>query len=115
MIRRPPRSALFPYTALFRSGPNSSTAGGDTGRWGRSTSPGGASRSGASSSRSPPRQRARDPAVARPAPSLRPGRQHELVAVGVLEDRRRAPVLGLRGHRELDALRRQLVVGALHV
>src|ERR1035441_10804963 len=24
MIRRPPRSTLFPYTTLFRSGPNSS-------------------------------------------------------------------------------------------
>src|SRR2546429_7245688 len=27
MIRRPPRSTLFPYTTLFRSGPSSSGAG----------------------------------------------------------------------------------------
>src|SRR2546427_1205160 len=26
MIRRPPRSTLFPYTTLFRSGPSSPTA-----------------------------------------------------------------------------------------
>src|SRR3989442_4027352 len=26
MIRRPPRSALFPYTTLFRSGPSHGTA-----------------------------------------------------------------------------------------
>src|SRR5690349_23097450 len=28
MIRRPPRSTLFPYTTLFRSGPRRPTAGG---------------------------------------------------------------------------------------
>src|SRR3712207_8648783 len=29
MIRRPPRSTLFPYTTLFRSGRDGSHAGGD--------------------------------------------------------------------------------------
>src|SRR6266576_5744642 len=34
MIRRPPRSTLFPYTTLFRSGPSRSRAGDGTGsRW----------------------------------------------------------------------------------
>src|SRR2546421_9245275 len=28
MIRRPPRSTLFPYTTLFRSAPSSAAAGG---------------------------------------------------------------------------------------
>src|SRR3712207_9176132 len=28
MIRRPPRSTLFPYTTLFRSGDDAATAGG---------------------------------------------------------------------------------------
>src|SRR3712207_9012337 len=28
MIRRPPRSTLFPYTTLFRSGPGPAAAGG---------------------------------------------------------------------------------------
>src|SRR2546422_9143402 len=28
MIRRPPRSTLFPYTTLFRSGPRTSSVGG---------------------------------------------------------------------------------------
>src|ERR1039457_3637904 len=30
MIRRPPRSTLFPYTTLFRSQKNSASAGGNT-------------------------------------------------------------------------------------
>src|SRR3712207_8253455 len=29
MIRRPPRSTLFPYTTLFRSGPSSVVKGGE--------------------------------------------------------------------------------------
>src|SRR2546422_3462624 len=29
MIRRPPRSTLFPYTTLFRSSPDTSFGGGD--------------------------------------------------------------------------------------
>src|SRR5256885_17158658 len=35
MIRRPPRSTLFPYTTLFRSAPSSTTVGSDlrTGVW----------------------------------------------------------------------------------
>src|SRR3712207_8752356 len=32
MIRRPPRSTLFPYTTLFRSGPPGSRPGADDGR-----------------------------------------------------------------------------------
>src|SRR2546426_56945 len=31
MIRRPPRSTLFPYTTLFRSGPGPARKGGDSG------------------------------------------------------------------------------------
>src|SRR2546427_13153207 len=33
MIRRPPRSTLFPYTTLFRSGDLRPPAGGDEERW----------------------------------------------------------------------------------
>src|SRR2546426_9276458 len=31
MIRRPPRSTLFPYTTLFRSGPDARSRPGETG------------------------------------------------------------------------------------
>src|SRR2546426_9283031 len=34
MIRRPPRSTLFPYTTLFRSGPNGGSNGGSNGKTG---------------------------------------------------------------------------------
>src|SRR3712207_7665647 len=35
MIRRPPRSTLFPYTTLFRSGRRGGRVAGDRGRMGR--------------------------------------------------------------------------------
>src|SRR5438270_10518594 len=44
MIRRPPRSTLFPYTTLFRSSPRPSTSG----------TPAGRPRAGAPATRWPP-------------------------------------------------------------
>src|SRR2546422_7703256 len=38
MIRRPPRSTLFPYTTLFRSGCFSTTRSTASSRWSRRTS-----------------------------------------------------------------------------
>src|SRR3712207_8877546 len=39
MIRRPPRSTLFPYTTLFRSGPGCPLRGGTLGSRGAATIP----------------------------------------------------------------------------
>src|SRR5438067_5100259 len=41
MIRRPPRSTLFPYTTLFRSGSPRSSAWESSSRWCRTCRPGG--------------------------------------------------------------------------
>src|SRR3712207_7267452 len=46
MIRRPPRSTLFPYTTLFRSAPTGSSERPDLGRVARPAHPGGGVRGG---------------------------------------------------------------------
>src|SRR5437588_9809719 len=46
MIRRPPRSTLFPYTTLFRSRQNTTTPSATGGTGGTSSSSGGASGTG---------------------------------------------------------------------
>src|SRR3989442_5871172 len=51
MIRRPPRSTLFPYTTLFRSAAPCAAAGAGSGERGRAAAPAG-SRAGAGDGRS---------------------------------------------------------------
>src|SRR2546426_5864548 len=51
MIRRPPRSTLFPYTTLFRSDSAARLTGAAIGEGGASISAGGVDRSGAEGAR----------------------------------------------------------------
>src|SRR5688572_32525990 len=74
MIRRPPRSTLFPYTTLFRSGQGRSVPGGRARR--RAAHPEGRAGRGreATAGPRPPRGRARG--VRRPRPAdVRPDRK----------------------------------------
>src|SRR2546426_4769977 len=59
MIRRPPRSTLFPYTTLFRSRRGAPAPRGTAGSW-RTPGRRGRDRSSARGARTPPRRRSEE-------------------------------------------------------